>query len=110
MGFFLLKRFFTLVATLLGASVVVFVVLDILPGNAAQPTIAPFSPTDSASYNETTSVTVYDSLGVSHVQTRSSRVRDSRRAIQMIKKAAVKQVGMSSPKNHESKYSIDGPG
>ena len=34
MGFFLLKRFFTLVATLLGASVVVFVVLDILPGNA----------------------------------------------------------------------------
>ena len=34
-----------------------------LPGNAAQPTIAPFSPTDSASYNETTSVTVYDSLG-----------------------------------------------
>ena len=40
-----------------------------LPGNAAQPTIAPFSPTDSASYNETTSVTVYDSLGVAHQQT-----------------------------------------
>ena len=39
-----------------------------LPGNAAQPTIAPFSPTDSASYNETTSVTVYDSLGVAHQQ------------------------------------------
>ncbi|WP_394695000.1 flagellar hook protein FlgE [Pseudoxanthomonas japonensis] len=40
-----------------------------LPGNAAQPTITPFSPTDSASYNETTSVTVYDSLGVAHQQT-----------------------------------------
>ena len=39
-----------------------------LPGNASQPTIAPFSPTDSASYNETTSVTVYDSLGVAHQQ------------------------------------------
>ncbi|TQM12427.1 flagellar hook protein FlgE [Pseudoxanthomonas sp. 3HH-4] len=39
-----------------------------LPGNAAQPTITPFSPTDSASYNETTSVTVYDSLGVAHQQ------------------------------------------
>ncbi|WFC40467.1 flagellar hook protein FlgE [Pseudoxanthomonas sp. SE1] len=40
-----------------------------LPGNAAEPTITPFSPTDSASYNETTSVTVYDSLGVAHQQT-----------------------------------------
>jgi peptide/nickel transport system permease protein len=33
---FLLKRFATFVATLLAASVVVFVVLDILPGNAAE--------------------------------------------------------------------------
>jgi flagellar hook protein FlgE len=39
-----------------------------LPGNAAQPTITPFSPNDSASFNETTSVNVYDSLGVSHQQ------------------------------------------
>lgn len=40
-----------------------------LPGNAATPTISPFSPTDGNSYNETTSVTVYDSLGVAHQQT-----------------------------------------
>jgi len=32
---FLLKRFATFVATLLAASLVVFAVLDLLPGNAA---------------------------------------------------------------------------
>ena len=47
MGFFLLKRFFTLVATLLGASVVVFVVLDILPGNAAQVLMGPDASPDA---------------------------------------------------------------
>ena len=36
MGVFLLRRFATFVATLLAASVVVFLVLDILPGNAAE--------------------------------------------------------------------------
>jgi len=36
MKLFLLRRLATLVATLLGASVVVFVMLEILPGNAAQ--------------------------------------------------------------------------
>jgi peptide/nickel transport system permease protein len=36
MSLFLAKRFATLVATLMGASVIVFLVLDILPGNAAQ--------------------------------------------------------------------------
>jgi len=36
MSVFLFKRLLTLIATLLGASVVVFVVLEILPGNAAQ--------------------------------------------------------------------------
>jgi peptide/nickel transport system permease protein len=36
MSLFLLKRLATLVATLVGASAIVFVVLDILPGNAAQ--------------------------------------------------------------------------
>ncbi len=35
MGLFLLKRFATLVATLIGASIVVFMVLEILPGDAA---------------------------------------------------------------------------
>ncbi len=39
-----------------------------LPGNAAQPTITTFNPNDGNSYNETTSVTVYDSLGVAHQQ------------------------------------------
>lgn len=36
MKLFLLRRIATLLATLLGASVVIFVVLEILPGNAAQ--------------------------------------------------------------------------
>ena len=36
MSLFLLKRLLTLLATLVGASVVVFLVLEILPGNAAQ--------------------------------------------------------------------------
>ena len=41
MGLFLLKRFITLVATLAGASVVIFLVLEILPGNAAQMLMGP---------------------------------------------------------------------
>ncbi len=41
MGLFLLKRLTTLVATLLGASIVVFLVLEILPGNAAQMMMGP---------------------------------------------------------------------
>jgi peptide/nickel transport system permease protein len=41
MGLFLLKRILTLIATLVGASVVVFLVLEILPGNAAQIMMGP---------------------------------------------------------------------
>ena len=41
MSLFLLKRFLTLVATLVGTSVVVFLVLEILPGNAAQILMGP---------------------------------------------------------------------
>lgn len=41
MGLFFLKRFLTLIATLIGASVVVFLVLEILPGNAAQTLMGP---------------------------------------------------------------------
>jgi peptide/nickel transport system permease protein len=41
MSVFLFKRFITLVATLVGASVVVFLVLEILPGNAAQILMGP---------------------------------------------------------------------
>ena len=41
MGLFFVKRFITLVATLVGASVVVFLVLEILPGNAAQILMGP---------------------------------------------------------------------
>jgi len=36
MSVFVLRRFLTLVATLLGASVIIFLVLDALPGNAAE--------------------------------------------------------------------------
>ncbi len=39
-----------------------------LPGNATAPTTATFDPTDATSYNYTTSLTVYDSLGASHSQ------------------------------------------
>lgn len=41
MSIFLLKRLLTLIATLLGASAVVFAVLEILPGNAAQMLMGP---------------------------------------------------------------------
>ena len=41
MSVFLLKRLATFVATLLAASVVVFLVLDVLPGNAAEVMLGP---------------------------------------------------------------------
>ena len=41
MRLFLLKRFATLIATLVGTSAVVFLVLEILPGNAAQTLLGP---------------------------------------------------------------------
>jgi len=47
MGPFLVKRFLTLIATLLGTSVVVFLVLDILPGNAAQIMMGPDAPPEA---------------------------------------------------------------
>ena len=37
-----------------------------LPSGATAPATTTFSPTDATSYNQTTSVTVYDSLGASH--------------------------------------------
>ncbi|WP_133477305.1 flagellar hook protein FlgE [Cognatilysobacter segetis] len=39
-----------------------------LPGNAVAPATTPFSATDPTSYNYTTSLTVYDSLGAPHSQ------------------------------------------
>jgi flagellar hook protein FlgE len=39
-----------------------------LPGNAATPTNTPFDAADPTTYNHTTSLTVYDSLGASHSQ------------------------------------------
>ncbi|MFZ5755469.1 MAG: flagellar hook protein FlgE [Pseudomonadota bacterium] len=40
-----------------------------LPADAPQPATAPFDPNDASSYNHAASLTTYDSLGVSHVQT-----------------------------------------
>lgn len=40
-----------------------------LPANSAQPITTPFDASDPLSYNHTTSLTVYDSLGASHVAT-----------------------------------------
>ena len=47
MGLFFLKRFVTLLATLIGASIVVFLVLEILPGNAAQILMGPDASPDA---------------------------------------------------------------
>ncbi|HSW16951.1 MAG TPA: ABC transporter permease [Ramlibacter sp.] len=46
MSLFLLKRLITLIATLVGTSVVVFLVLEILPGNAAQILMGPDASPD----------------------------------------------------------------
>jgi flagellar hook protein FlgE len=40
-----------------------------LPAGAAVPTVAPFDPTNSLTYNQSTSTTVYDSLGNSYPAT-----------------------------------------
>ena len=40
-----------------------------LPANAEEPITTPFDPSDPLTYNHTTSLTVYDSLGASHVAT-----------------------------------------
>jgi peptide/nickel transport system permease protein len=47
MSVFLFKRIITLIATLVGASVVVFLVLEILPGNAAQILMGPDASPDA---------------------------------------------------------------
>ncbi len=39
-----------------------------LPGNATPPTITPFDANDPTTYNHTTSLTIYDSLGAPHTQ------------------------------------------
>ena len=40
-----------------------------LPAGATPPTVAPFNPTNSLTYNSSTSTTVYDSLGNSYPAT-----------------------------------------
>ncbi|MDB5819218.1 MAG: binding--dependent transport system inner rane component family protein [Rhizobacter sp.] len=47
MSIFLLKRFITLVITLIAASLVIFLVLEILPGNAAQMMMGPDAPQEA---------------------------------------------------------------
>jgi peptide/nickel transport system permease protein len=47
MGLFLLKRLLTLFATLAGASVVIFLVLEVLPGDAAQILMGPDASADT---------------------------------------------------------------
>ena len=44
-------------------------VLFNLPANATAPAVAPFDPANANSYNEATSLTVYDSLGAAHTAT-----------------------------------------
>ena len=40
-----------------------------LPGNAAVPPVPVFDPTNASSYNHSTAVTIYDSLGATHTAT-----------------------------------------
>jgi flagellar hook protein FlgE len=40
-----------------------------LPASAAVPVASPFDPNDTNTFNHSTSITLYDSLGVAHVQT-----------------------------------------
>src|SRR5688572_31897073 len=47
MSLFLLKRLLTLAGTLVGTSIVVFLVLEILPGNAAQIIMGPDAAPDA---------------------------------------------------------------
>lgn len=47
MSLFLVKRLITLIATLVGTSVVVFLVLEVLPGNAAQVLMGPDASPDA---------------------------------------------------------------
>jgi peptide/nickel transport system permease protein len=47
MSVFLFKRLITLIATLVGASIVIFLVLEILPGNAAQILMGPDAAPDA---------------------------------------------------------------
>lgn len=47
MSVFLVKRLITLIATLVGASLVVFLVLEVLPGNAAQILLGPDAAPDA---------------------------------------------------------------
>jgi len=47
MSLFFLKRLITLIATLVGTSIVVFLVLEILPGNAAEILMGPDAPPDA---------------------------------------------------------------
>ena len=47
MSLFLFKRFATLIGTLIGASIIVFLVLEILPGNAAQLMLGPDAAPDA---------------------------------------------------------------
>ena len=45
------------------------VVASNLPANATPPITTPFDPNDTNTFNHSTSITIYDSLGVAHVQT-----------------------------------------
>ena len=54
MSVFLLQRLLTLIATLLGASAVVFAVLEILPGNAAQVLMGPDADPEAVAAAERT--------------------------------------------------------
>ena len=51
MSVFLLKRLATFIATLLAASVVVFLVLEILPGDAAQMMMGPVNDSTASSFS-----------------------------------------------------------
>src|SRR4051794_35133012 len=59
MSVFLAKRLITLIATLVGASIVVFLVLEVLPGNAAQILMGPDASPDAV-------LALAEKLGLNH--------------------------------------------
>ena len=72
MAWFVLQRLLTLIATLLGASAVVFWVLEVLPGNAAQVLLGPDAAPEAVERRR-------DHDGPTHHRHERRRRRDSQR-------------------------------
>ena len=72
-----------------------------LPAGATQPVTAPFDPTDTSSYTNSTSLTVYDSLGAAHtaslyfVKTATANTWDTYQYVDGVAVGGVQQLAYS---------------